>query len=88
MDDLLTTLTSGSAIGGGAIGGSLLIIRFIQGSFKELSVDLKEMTEKLDTVIKNYEVTKVKTEIEMDHIRSRLIELERRISKLEDNHGN
>lgn len=88
MEEIISALSSGAGIGSGAIAGAIIIIKFIQNSFREMSLEFKEMSDKLDTVIKNYEVTKVKTEIELDHIKLRLLEIERRIVKLEESHGN
>lgn len=84
MEEIIQALSSGGAIGGGALGGAILIIKFIQNSFREMSLELKEMSDKLDTVIKNYEVTKVKTEVELEHLKLRILEIERRITKLEE----
>lgn len=82
MDEIISALGSGAGIGSGAIAGSIIIVKFIQGAFKEMSLELRSMNSKLDEVIKNYEITKVKTEMEIDRLKVKLIELEKRIERI------
>lgn len=84
MDEIINFLGSSASVGSGAIAGAFIIIKFVQNAFKEISIELKEVCNKLDMIIKSYEVTKVKNEVELDHIKLRLIEIDKRITKLEE----
>lgn len=82
MEDILHLISSGTSIGTGAIAGALIIVKFIQGYFKEIAADLKSMNAKLDEVIRSHEITKIKTEMEIDNIKIKLFEIEKRLDKL------
>jgi hypothetical protein len=85
---LIELLGHGGAVGGGAIVGAIIIINFLRKAVDELKIDIKEITGKLDTVIQGHEISKATTQVQIDNIREQIIELDRRLLKLEEgNYG-
>lgn len=84
METIASDIISNGAIGGGAILGAMIIIKFMATSLTDLQNKIKEMSDKLDLVINNQAVTAVKTEVEITHLREKLLEVERRLTRLEE----
>lgn len=82
-NEVLSLLVSSGALGAGALGGSAVIVIFLNLAINELKEMVSGIANKLDSLATGHEVTKVKNGIEIDNLRAKILEIERRLDRLE-----
>lgn len=83
LESVSAIMKDGGAIGGGALGGAWLIISFIRSQMKDIRDSLKELSTVLKEIDQDLKVSRAKYDIEIEHIKAKILEIERRLEKLE-----
>lgn len=83
-EQYLSLLLNGGTIGTGATAGAFIIVKIVQGYFKDVQKEIKAISIKFDEILRSHEVTKARLELEVLHITSRIENLEKSIDRIKN----